>query len=144
MSQLSYQFSIVTVIFIAGFLISENDIKMILILLNDWYLIKLLQIYLYKSYTTSILDCRCNAWPIRGFAVYESDDEYNTIASDVVPAADRDLLEASGPSEDKSLAEDNAPSEATDPSEDRDLPKARWGHTEDRDSTNDGASTSQV
>lgn len=100
--------------------------------------------YQYKSYTTSILDCRCNAWPIRGFAVYESDDEYNTIASDVVPAADRDPLEASGPSEDKSLAEDNAPSEATDPSEDRDLPKARGGPTEERDSTNDGASTSQV
>lgn len=99
MSQLSYQFSIVTVIFIARFLYP----KMI-----------------------CIVDCWYNAWPIRDFAVYESDDEYNNMASDVVPAADRDPREASGPSED------------------RDLPEARGGPTEDRDSTNDGASTSQV
>lgn len=105
MSQLSYQFSIVTVIFIARFLYP----KMI-----------------------CIVDCWYNAWPIRDFAVYESDDEYNNMASDVVPAADRDP------------PEDRDPREASGPSEDRDLPEARGGPTEDRDSTNDGASTSQV
>lgn len=79
-----------------------------------------------------IVDCWYNAWPIRDFAVYESDDEYNNMASDVVPAADRDP------------PEDRDPREASGPSEDRDLPGARGGPTEDRDSTNDGASTSQV
>lgn len=57
MLQLSYQFSIVTVIFIARFLYP----KMI-----------------------CIVDCWYNAWPIRDFAVYESDDEYNNMASDVL------------------------------------------------------------
>lgn len=63
---------------------------------------------------------------ITGVIVYdESDDEYNCIASDVVPAADRDPpedrdpFEASGLSEDRHLRYDRDPLEASGPSEDK-------------------------
>lgn len=78
-----------------------------------------------------IVDCWYNAWLIRDFAVYESDDEYNNMASDVVPAADRDLPEDRDPpeasvlSEDRHLTEDRDPQEGSGLSGVRSLPEAR-------------------
>lgn len=86
---------------------------------------------------------------ITGVIVYdESDYEYNCIASDVVPAADRnppkdrDPLEASGLSEDRHLREDRDPLEDSGPSEDKILTEDRdpleaSGPSEDRHFTKD-------